>query len=267
MKIDSTTRMTLEDVRRHPWFTRSNSLLTENGQLKDRILLATRLIEGLHIDFSKIPNIDESSQDNERLPSTQPAPPTVGYSQIERERSGYGFSYSQPVGLKGGAFSSSAPPPHSRNIIATLKEDPSMSQFAPHPQVPPSLTQAARRFYDICPPRPLTRFFSQLPFRQLLPILSESLHRVGIAVPPHRPEVYSRDYYDPVWIKVQTMDSRRCPLSGEIIVERVAEDISSVEFTKSKGDPLEWRRFFKVSRIPMELHHFMNYASRVAWRH
>lgn len=248
MKVDTTTRMSLEDVRRHPWFTRRNSLLAENGNCTDRILLATKLMEGLHIDFSRpfAGSQEPDSQDFERLPSTQPVHMTLGRQLLEGSRVGHGISASQPVERRAREFSSTAPIARGRDIRSTLREDPMMSQFAPVPQVPPSLTQAAQRFNDICPPQALTKFYSQLPFQQLFPIISESLHRVGIAVPPQKPEVYDEEYYEPVWIKIQTMDSRRCPLSGDVIVERVSEDMASIEFVKTKGDPLEWRRFFKV---------------------
>lgn len=246
--MDITTRMCLEDVRRHPWFTRQNSLLADNGHCRDRILLATQLMEGLHIDFNKpfIEPQDQDTQDFERLPATQPVQLTVGRQQLERDRNPHSISASQPLASRTRNFSSTAPASRNRDIKTSLKEDPMMSQFAPVPQVPPSLTQVAQRFNDICPPQSLTKFYSQLPFHQLLPIISESLHRAGIAVPPQGPQVYDEDYYEPVWIKIQTMDSRRCPLSGDLIVERVSEDMASIEFVKTKGDPLEWRRFFKV---------------------
>ena len=247
MKVDTAARMSLEDVRRHPWFTRRNPLLAENGNCTDRILLATKLMEGLHIDFNKpLSASQEESQDFEQLPCTQPVHMTAGRQLLERNRIGHGISASQPIGRRTREFPSTAPVARAQDIKFSLREDPMMSQFAPVPQIPPSLTQAAQRFNDICPPQALTKFYSQLPLQQLLPIISESLHRVGIAVPPQRPEVYDDDYYEPVWIKIQTTDSRRCPLSGDVIVDRVSEDMASIEFVKTKGDPLEWRRFFKV---------------------
>ena len=51
-----------------------------------------------------------------------------------------------------------------------------------------------------------------------------------------------------VLIKVKIMDERKCGLSGNIVVERMKgadEGLAEVEFVKVKGDPLEWRRFFK----------------------
>ena len=244
MKVNTATRMSLEDVRRHPWFTRYNSLLADNGHCRDRLLLATKLMEGLHIDFSRLP-LTLQENDFQRLSSTQPVHLAVGHQPLEDVRTTNSVSYSQPMGLRGRDVASTAPATNSW-CIPNLRVDPTMSQFAPVPHVPPSLTQVARRFNEICPPQPLTKFYSLLPLTQLLPILSESLHRVGIVVPQPKPEVYGEDYDEQIWIKVQTMDSRRCPLSGDIIVGKVSPYMTSIEFTKAKGDPLEWRRFFKV---------------------
>ncbi|KAF8473992.1 hypothetical protein BDZ91DRAFT_344760 [Kalaharituber pfeilii] len=185
-------------------------------------MLATKLIEGLHIDFSKLPStLNSNSQQNDgsdfaRLPSTQPVTLTMGDLQLERERPAHGISASQPVASRLSNFSSITPTSNScrQDIKATLREDLMMSQFAPQPQVPISLTRCAQRFYDICSPKPLTRFYSHLPLRQLLPILSESLHRVGIAVPPHKKEVYDENWWHSVWIKIRTVDTRRSQLLG-----------------------------------------------------
>lgn len=48
-------------------------------------------------------------------------------------------------------------------------------------------------------------------------------------------------------ITVSTMDKRKCPLKGEIIVmETVQDNPLLVYFKKSKGDPLEFKRMYKV---------------------
>jgi len=50
------------------------------------------------------------------------------------------------------------------------------------------------------------------------------------------------------WIKVKTIDGRQCSLSGDIVVDTYLtgeRELLEVRFVKVKGDPLEWRRFFK----------------------
>ena len=34
-------------------------------------------------------------------------------------------------------------------------------------------------------------------------------------------------------------------MSGDIVVEHIGEGLVEVRFVKVKGDPVEWRRFFK----------------------
>ena len=49
-------------------------------------------------------------------------------------------------------------------------------------------------------------------------------------------------------IKIRATDSRNCPLSGTIVLNRlpaVEGNVVEVSFVKAKGDPLEWRRLFK----------------------
>jgi len=50
------------------------------------------------------------------------------------------------------------------------------------------------------------------------------------------------------WIKVKTVDARHCGLNGDIVIDKYFTDeaeLLEVRFVKVKGDPLEWRRFFK----------------------
>jgi serine/threonine-protein kinase Chk1 len=50
------------------------------------------------------------------------------------------------------------------------------------------------------------------------------------------------------WIKVKTVDGRHCSLSGDIVIDTYLNgnlELLEVRFVKVKGDPLEWRRFFK----------------------
>jgi len=44
------------------------------------------------------------------------------------------------------------------------------------------------------------------------------------------------------------VDGRQCSLFGDIIIDKYMSeegDLLEVRFVKTKGDPLEWRRFFK----------------------
>jgi serine/threonine-protein kinase Chk1 len=126
-----------------------------------------------------------------------------------------------------------------------MADEPTMSQFAATPSVPFSLTQHARRFRDIVPSYSLTRFFSHLSSPLLLQLISDALHQLNIAIPP----VSSLQHRDrAVWIKIKTLDGRRCDLTGDIVVDTYMTgdvELLEIRFVKVKGDPLEWRRFFK----------------------
>lgn len=68
---------------------------------------------------------------------------------------------------------------------------------------------------------------------------------MGVVVPAFREADYD-ELNDETWIPIKTEDSRKCALRGDIVVERMAQDMVQVTFEKNVGDPLQWRRFFKV---------------------
>ncbi|TGZ84862.1 Pkinase-domain-containing protein [Ascodesmis nigricans] len=244
MRLDPSKRFTFENIRQHPWFTRPNPVMSQDGRCVDGIGLAARLMENLHIDFSKTPSIRASHIQNKilagadvRLSSTQPVAP-VNNIRFEWEKPQHNFA-SQPTETADKMEMAK----DSESLWAYLSDDPTMSQFAPQPHLSESLTQRAKRFNDICPLHRLTRFYSPYSIQQLLPILAGALHRLGIAVPSLDDNRTLED--GEVWIPIKTEDTRRCPLRGEIVVHQLPADMLEVSFSKNMGDPLEWRRFFK----------------------
>lgn len=253
LTVEPKDRFSLEDVRRHPWYTRSNKYLSTDGRLRDPINLATSMFESLHIDFSQ----DPLSQ-RRKGPSRSFDPmdmdvdmdgqnPSNGHSSTQPEGLGAGlvmdwdaphlaseFAFSQPAGKQ---FAS-----QDAMMTNHLEGEPSMSQFSQQPSVPLSRTQNARRFQDIVPSRPMTRFYSAWELKLLVPLICEALHRLGIPV-ASIPVVSPGD--TSAMIRVITNDGRMCPLQGKVLIECVSEGVFEVEFVKIKGDPLEWRRFFK----------------------
>ncbi|KAL2009729.1 hypothetical protein VTN00DRAFT_5536 [Thermoascus crustaceus] len=253
LKVDVDSRFSMEDVRRHPWFTRQNKYLAPDGRLRDPINLATSMFESLHIDFTQDPlagsrngstrassamEIETGNDFETRLSSTQP----------EMQVGDMLMDWDGPTShLAANAISSTQP---MDNVSSTqsflmadrLEDEPSMSQFSPNPSVPLSRTQKAQKFHDIVPARPLTRFFSTWALKLLVPLICEALHRLGVPVPT-QPPVSGTD--SSAVIRVVTKDGRMCMLQGNIVVECVTEGVLEVEFVKIKGDPLEWRRFFK----------------------
>lgn len=248
MKVDVNSRFTLEDVRRHPWFTRPNRFLDQKGRLSDPITLATNMFEALHVSFDADPlagtqtarttdDMDVDQPCDCKLAATQPDMPTEDML-FDWARPRHLMASSTQVGTGLGGMSST----QSISTTNFLADEPSMSQFAATPSVPISRTQMARRFQDIIPAQSLTKFYSGWSLNLLVPHVLEALSRLGVPTPLiPRPEA---DDYD-CRIKVRTQDSRGCPLTGTIALEGVGEGLVEVCFVKASGDPLEWRRFFK----------------------
>ncbi|EGS19290.1 uncharacterized protein CTHT_0059160 [Thermochaetoides thermophila DSM 1495] len=209
-----------------------------------------------------------------RLPATQPETP-LNDPLFDWERpaprvvgSTYTISSTQPSTSSASSSGlSSQIPRNGRHHAAlnALSDEPSMSQFSQTPGVPLSLTQHARKFRDIVPAYSLTRFYSHVPESLLVQMLRDALHQLNVPLPPAKSGngVAAGVASDMVaLIKVRTVDGRRQTMHGEVLVEKIRisastsghggdgdeEDVIElleVRFVKIKGDPLEWRRFFK----------------------
>ncbi len=250
MKIGTTSRFSLEDVRRHPWFTRPNQFMDKEGRLTNPVSLATNMFESLKISFeddtltapqpsahSDAMDIDQSSlKPMAALSSTQPTTPAEDML----------FDWEAPVRLP----VSSTQPTNGLALSSTqsaltsgyLADEPSMSQFAAIPSVPMSRTQLARTFRDILPAQSLARFFSTWTLNLLVPLILEALSRLAVPVSSFpRPSAQDSECQ----IKIRTIDGRSCALSGNITICVISDGVVEVMFLKASGDPLEWRRFFK----------------------
>lgn len=266
MNVDSQKRFTFEYIRRHPWYTRSNPLLTSDGNMSDPVQLATKMLENLKIDFSQQPRASQRSRQSQdamdvdapirsaaRWSSTQPETPIndvmFDWERPPRISAAPNFSASQPMHANDSGIATMTNGMHSNpfsQFSQVLADEPSMSQFQAQPAVPMSLTQHARRFRDIVPNYSLTRFFSHLSAPLLVQLLNEALLTLG--VPVANPGQRGREGM--AWIKVKTVDDRQCPMSGDIVVDKYYKgdsgvDLLEVRFVKVKGDPIGWRRFFK----------------------
>ena len=77
-------------------------------------------------------------------------------------------------------------------------------------------------------------------------MLGGALHQLNIAQPQPQLNLYS-DHI--ATLKVKTVDGRQQGLLGDVMVEKYrlpdGSELLEVRFVKVKGDPLEWRRFFK----------------------
>jgi serine/threonine-protein kinase CHEK1 len=250
MKVDVASRFSLTDVRRHPWFTRSNKYMDNNGRLIDSLSMATNMFEALHVSLEADPlacmqrsinsdsmDIDQMADFKAALSSTQPEIPAEDMLFDWDKMSRLAISSTQPMGPTHGL-----PSTQTMQTSDFLADEPSMSQFTMTPSVPISRTQMARKFRDILPAQSLTKFYSLWTISLLVPLIVEALSRLGVPTPNMPlPSAQGTEYN----IKVRTQDDRACPLTGRIAVEMIADGLVEVSFVKGSGDPLEWRRFFK----------------------
>lgn len=254
LRVNPTERFSLKDIRTHPWFTRANPHMNDQGNVSDGVGLATKMIERLHINFDAPIT---SSQDTVR-PDTasQPTPAwasAFASTQPETPAVDQPFDWEAPERRGGNHAALSASQPVTsydvnraaitHDYISALSEEPHMSQFSQSQSVPLTLTQAARRFKDIVPSESLARFYSRQSMTQVLGLVRSALHTLNVPIGAPAPgEDRAREAY----IRVQMMDGRKQGLSGNVLVERIGEEgLIEVRFVKAKGDPLEWRRLFK----------------------
>ena len=257
MRVEPSNRFSLADVRRHPWFTRKNQYLTPDGKLENPLALATQMFESMKIDFSQDPMTSQRSQSsvdlmdidsqdwNNKFASTQPETPTndimLDWERPPRIIANDRVSASQPTANNDVAVG------NVNDWNERLAEEPSLSQFSATPSVPLSKTQCARQFGDIVPSQSLTRFFSLWSLDALRANISEAVNRLGVPT-PNLPQSTQKSADEITWIKIRATDSRNCSMSGDVVIEKmlgIDEYLLEVSFVKAKGDPVEWRRFFK----------------------
>ncbi|KAI6081392.1 Pkinase-domain-containing protein [Hypoxylon rubiginosum] len=257
MNIEPKKRFSFAQIRQHPWYTRHNRFLAADGQITDPINLATKMLENLRIDFSQQPSASQRPSQKEDAMDIDGPSHKISSTQPETPINDVLFDWERP-GLRSLAISSTQPisrldatlPPQatqSTNFFDALAEEPSMSQFSQTPGVPLTLTQRAQRFKDIVPPHSFTRFFSHMPPMLLIGMLGDALHALCVAQPPQPPYIGQGDHVST--IKIRTHDDRKQTMHGEILVDKYylpeSQELLEVRFVKLKGDPLEWRRFFK----------------------
>ncbi|KAI4287953.1 MAG: hypothetical protein L6R35_002790 [Caloplaca aegaea] len=253
MRVESTERFSLENVRRHPWFTRRNRYLGHDGGIENPVAVATQMFQSMKIDFDSAQSASQRDQCSDEVmdldgqewqpgfASTQPETPVndimFDWERLPRNTVHRHISASQPTGGDVTLASNS--------WDERLAEEPSYSQFTATPSVPMSRTQIARRFHDILPSHSLTRFFSTWLLEALYKNVSGALHQLAVPVPTSSPPNAQQEMS---WMKIRAKDTRNCPMNGNIMIERmrgVDGYVLEVSFIKVKGDPLEWRRFFK----------------------
>lgn len=259
MNIEIGKRFSFAQIRQHPWYTRHNQLLTSDGKVSDPLQLATQMLANLRIDLTQQPSpsqpLASDAMDLDSTPGAVDFTAKFSATQPETPINDIIFDWERPAMKSIGAIAATQPvaamdlsAAGRRNLILdALAEEPTMSQFSQVPGVPISLTQHAQRFRDIVPAYSLTRFYSHVPPQLLVQMLSDALHQLNV---PLQPPVVNLNGDHVTTLRVKTADGRSQSLHGEILVDKYvlperSAEVLEVRFVKIKGDPLEWRRFFK----------------------
>ena len=228
LSLDPAKRGTISQVKSSAWFRRRNNIL-RNGLCADPIDVAVRLMKKLEVNLSSFVSMSDTS---DPLASTQPEYTTRVGADYALRASAPKFFASQPTKMD------SIDSATADILIRDLAAEPTMSQFGATGKVLATLTQGASKFRDICPPARMTQFYSFHP-------IDEVKETVEAAMLQYSVPGYAAPTTDGYSIAVKHNDRHKCLIQGTITISPVKGDLISVKFEKRRGDPLEWRYFFK----------------------
>ncbi|KAI8590525.1 kinase-like domain-containing protein [Geranomyces variabilis] len=215
LNVDEAARFKMVDLRSNPWVNRENPMLTD-GRCNNPALLAERMISNMEA----APN--EYSQPDEMVAHSQPtdmrADAYQGRNMLSDDRRAF-VSFSQPLAMAVDADSAT------QSVCVLMR-------------VPYKQTQHDRgAFADLFPSVRLTRFYSDASLETLCQRIEESLETLLVQ---YKTNPVSRK------ISFTTVDRRKCPMHGEVQIQPVNTSLHLVAFRKSKGDPLEFKRFYRA---------------------
>lgn len=240
---DVEKRLTIDQIRLHPWVNRANIFMDSDQLLcGDSPALAERLLSQLEVGLS-----DENVKDVRAQKFVSNSQPTNDIAAMIDDGDNYQFAHTQDPEARVPSYN--LDDEHER-ILDIVSKDPAILQFRSNGHI---TTSSQQRLLTALPFRTgdrLTRFFSVLPLESLLPLLRDTLHRMGVSTADSITE--ELDNNNRVFLSISILGERsRMPLKGFIKIARCAAQLPlhRVEFIKTKGDPLEWRQFFKKVTI------------------
>ena len=184
LSIIPENRVTLAEIKQHPWFSQPNSLMLD-GQSSDPQRL-----------FAKFIQIDNSGDEDMDLALTQPE------AMCTQEVPANFNCFSQPE-----------------------KDAIEMSQAM--------ITGSQKWNWQSC--ARLMRFFTELDEFQVIERIKNIFNEMLV---PHKIHAHLS------FISFATVDSRKCPVVGQVRILVVPRSGCLVVFKKHRGDPLEFKRFF-----------------------
>ncbi|TPX72154.1 hypothetical protein SpCBS45565_g00636 [Spizellomyces sp. 'palustris'] len=143
------------------------------------------------------------------------------------------ISYSQPSDMRPDAYSNGSSVFDDRSGFISFSQ-PQRMESETHTQ---NTQLESGGFLDLFPSDRITRFYSSADPDTISKMLNRTLQNFLV---PHKIHPVSRK------IVFTTVDRRKCPLHGEISIQRLGTDLQLVAFRKSKGDPLEFKRFYRA---------------------
>ncbi|KAI8842970.1 kinase-like domain-containing protein [Chytridium lagenaria] len=213
LNVNATKRYTIKQIQSDPWFCKPNAMLSSDGLCKDTVALAEMI-------KSKLYSGESETEESDAL--------MMSYSQPE-------VMFSEPMSQQG--YSQSEVP---RNVFSfsqpAIENDDGMSSGLSRND--PTMVQVQRQgFGDLFLFHAITRFYCSLESHEIFERLCSMLTEFVV---PYKMK------HKLMQIVFGTVDRRKCPLNGEIRIQPATEGISLVVFRKSKGDPIEFKRFYKA---------------------
>ncbi|SCU98393.1 LADA_0H12728g1_1 [Lachancea dasiensis] len=239
-------RSSLNQLKLHNWYTAPISFADESGICNDTHILTQKLMSRLHISLTDDAFFADSSStevhSNDRVLSTQPVQSDIAELQRDFcETDNFVSSqYELPRKQDQGNFVG-----HEIEWSQQIQHDMATQQF--------NDTNGAE--FPLISPSRLTKFYSFRQINVILETVETALLRLNVPVKTlHQTFQELRKCHGeadlfPMSINVKTTDRKGWVLSGNIILYNVDEGLTLLYFNRRKGDPLEWRRFFKKMSV------------------
>ncbi|KAI8805611.1 kinase-like domain-containing protein [Cladochytrium replicatum] len=204
-------RYTVKMIKQSAWFVERHC--TTIGQCNDPVGLATKMMNKLQ----------ESGDFIEQISFSQPETIRVnGYSQSQLYGDQNRFeSFSQPQPSRGDTMLS-----QSQSMVSNCCVQPLEILTVRQPS----------SFCDLLPSAANMRFYSNEDLSVIVRAVTLLMQEFAVQFKVHPSGTR---------ISFSTVDKRRCPMNGEVRIQKLGEASNLATFKKSKGDPLEFKRFFK----------------------
>ncbi|KAI8622428.1 kinase-like domain-containing protein [Chytriomyces sp. MP71] len=214
LNSDYAQRFTLAQIQAHPWFASPNPLLTD-GKCNNPVALAEMMKRQMEGGISEVGIYDNMVDDS-----------VVSYSQPQAIRQDSCMDMEFTQAERHFEIDSFSQP-----VRSEMRDSPSDKMLAN----PTSQGGRSNPFKDLLQSDNLTRFFSSQPPTFILDRIGEILTQFVV---PHK--LHGKR------LSFSTVDKRKCPLHGDVRIQRASDHLFHVGFRKSRGDPIEFKRFYRA---------------------